>query len=397
MNWKIEQNLVNIIYSIYNKLEKYKDFLFLIFIIFSSILLYMWVYFVPYNTVDDYQFMHIYCNESLDYIKSISDIVVTQAYYYFNWSGRVLLHGLLQFLLMIGKPVASLVIVLSIDLFAILASKIVDKNNKINKIAVLIIIALYYFLTPTWDELVLWVTGAIVYTIPITFVLAFLYLYTSVIKKCKLSKFIDNPIVFGFLGFIAGCSNEHVCLALDVVIFFTLIYFHKNNLLNSKHIIGYVSLVLGSIFLMIAPGNYARSAIISEIANVGGLYNIVVRISSFIMIIVKYGFPSIILMIITYVMANKEKLHNTLSYYFMILGFIEMIVMLGVPQGFPPRTYAPCLISFIISSCINVSCIDFIKDRKIVNILVVLVFIAYITCLGYYAAFAYMHPTPAIV
>ena len=393
----IENYVVKMFDRIYQFVYKHRNLIYIVCLLFAGLLMFLWNYFTPFSIIDDTPNMHMYLDVNQPRITSLADIFATQYNFYFTWSGRVLFHSFLELLLLIGKPAISLLCSLTFISIGIMGSKLVSQTNKASKINVLLIIALYYFFSPVWSEVSLWATGFVIYGLPVPLVLCFIYMYLSSFKKAKLEGFFDNYLMYILLGFIVGCSNENVSCALVVLLLVYLLYLNKNKMLQGQHVAGYIALVLGCMLLMLAPGNAERSKVVQEIANTSFVYNVMVRISTFLQVCCDIGVMPILFVFITYLMADKEKLHNTPSYFLVMLGILEMLAILGAPTGFPFRSFVPSMILFVISGIMNLECIKgYEQNKKYVHLVIGFTFLSFIVAAGFYTTFMYINPAPVM-
>lgn len=393
---KIEETFTNLLHKCYDFFYKHRTLIFWLCIVLAASLIFLWTYFVPISRVDDTPNLYVCLDPAQGRISSLQDIIKTQIHFWNSWSGRVLLHGSLEFLLMMGKPIISLVSALVFISIGFLGSKLINPDNHYRKIQVLLILALFYYFNPAWNDVTLWTTGFAVYALPIPFVLTFLYCILNPLKNAKLEPWINNSIVFAFLGFVVGASNENVSVALVLLMLVYLFYLKSINKLEAKHIISYLFLIAGCCLLMFAPGNAVRAVTVKDIAQTSFIYNLMVRISTFALALSETGFYSILFVIITYMFADKAMLHKNKIVYFLVgLGALEMLAILGVPQGFPVRSFTPSLICFLTAAIINLQNSKvYLSHRKRFSVIFFVVFIAFIVTAGFYTTFTMINPLP---
>ena len=267
-------------------------------------------------------------------IHNIWDILVSQYNHYFTWGGRSIAHFIAQFFLMFPKMIFN--IANSICYVGIL-SKInsIATNKKKNAWMILLIHVLLFLLVPYFGEDFLWLIGSCNYAWTIWFILILIDEYQKESKKESKLKIVGMFL----LGIIAGWSNENTGLALVIFIALFLFYqkFMQKEKLRMWKITGLVGSTIGYLFLLLAPGNYVRSASIPQQG-------------SFIMRVLKssvhitedalvYLFPLLVGIIVLYTYyIYKKKKPSTISFLSFIGAFVATYVMSASPN-FPQRAW----------------------------------------------------------
>ncbi len=368
--------------SIYEFGMKHKKVIFWLFMIFMFCLMAVYFYIIPYSDVDDTTYMvNLATGQPLT---SIQDIVESQLSHWSIWSGRVLAHGHLQLMFLLGKPFLSAQMSFVLLFIPIMISKIVDKENRINPFIVLSSASLFFFMNPVWGE-VLWVTGFQVYVTTTAWILLFIYLFIQNIKfKKKLNTIFNNIVTLSILGFMVGCSIEAMSVSMVAVVFVLLLKMHEENLLQVKHISAFIFMLLGTCILILAPGNSIRAAYINTIDPAFSLHNICVRIFNFLTLVCKEGIGVFILFAMSYHFANKKLLHqeNIFSEY-VLIALLAILAMFAAPQGFVTRVFIPIMCVLFVAIHICFRNINLGRHKKLINQIVIYSYISYMIMMIY--------------
>ena len=111
---------------------------------------------------------------------------------------------------------------------------------------------LVFILFPTIGQVFLWLDGSCNYSFTLLFQLLFIYLILNINKK--------NYLLYLFISILAGMCNENSSLSLIV---FLLLYIINNRDNLKVKIVSLVGLIMGYLFLFLAPGNYVRMETVS--------------------------------------------------------------------------------------------------------------------------------------
>lgn len=207
--------------------------------------------------------MHIPLTEDAVRVASLRDLITSQYYHYFTWSGRTVSHILIQLFLWVGKNTfnflnALVSVFLAVEIYWIINKGQISFKFQISRFC-WIIFVLWAF-SPGFPEEFFWLSGACNYLWTMVFLLAFLlpyvhkyyYLKTEIENNCLLS------FCMFFIGTTAGCTNENtICFIIPLLSLFVLKSW-RNKSLESWMFIGLGGLLLGYAILMLSPGNFIR-------------------------------------------------------------------------------------------------------------------------------------------
>lgn len=146
---------------------------------------------------------------------SLLHIFQCQKEHYLSWSGRCFAHSILQILLTVGKPIASLANTISWMLLGYTIMKLTSKKPSI--FLQMTIMSMLYYINPIFQETILWQTGNANYMWTTLVILATIYFF---LNEGHIAKYITVPF-----SFLAGCSNENMSTTM---IFVMIIIVLKN-------------------------------------------------------------------------------------------------------------------------------------------------------------------------
>ena len=324
----------------------------ILFIIFISMLSLNYLY--PYIS-DDYTYMYKYDN--FERIKNISDIFFSMKDHYFLWGGRVLAHSLASVFLLLPKNIFNICNSIMYTIFIYLIYLIGRRNNKDNYNYLFIIHLLIWFINISFGEVTLWLTGSCNYLWTSVIILLFLYLFH---KENK------NVIIFSILGILAGMCNENFSLSIIFVCILFVIF--NKNYRNKNNYIGIIFLIIGYLFLFLAPGNFIRAS--------AGVNNIITTTQKILYLIKVFSLLIIFILLLSYVLYKKNKLKK--DYLIYILGSIMCILFLVVAPTFSLRATIGTLIYNLIIIIDILFSFKFDLNKYIYLILGVIYLISYL-------------------
>lgn len=324
----------------------------ILFIIFISMLSLNYLY--PYIS-DDYTYMYKYDN--FERIKNISDIFFSMKDHYFLWGGRVLAHSLASVFLLIPKNIFNICNSIMYTIFIYMIYLIGRRNNKDNYNYLFIIHLLIWFINISFGEVTLWLTGSCNYLWTSVIILLFLYLFH---KENK------NVIIFSILGILAGMCNENFSLSIIFVCILFVIF--NKNYRNKNNYIGIIFLIIGYLFLFLAPSNFIRAS--------AGVNNIITITQKILYLIKVFSLLIIFILLLSYVLYKKNKLKK--DYLIYILGSIICILFLVVAPTFSLRATIGTLIYNLIIIIDILFSFKFDLNKYIYLILGVIYLISYL-------------------
>ena len=280
-------------------------------------------------------------------IESIIDIINYQHWFYFNWGGRNVAHFIAQFFLMNDKILFNIINPAIYTLMVYLIYNLIKINKKLNPLFLLLIHLGLWFLTPSFGQSFIWLTGASNYLWTTTIILIFLNIFiylTNATQKYNLIQII----LFGILGVIAGWTNENSGASL---VFILLTYIFIKKVIEKDNIkkiqwTGFFGALIGFFIMIIAPGNYVRSSGFQEdsfflIEWIERALSITQSIEHYFIIII-----SIIIILLSIYVYKKQKVDKKVLIF--IIGAIVSAYSMIVSPTFPERSWTIFTIYMII-------------------------------------------------
>lgn len=266
-------------------------------------------------------------------VQSIGDILKAQYWHYFNWGGRVVNHGVLQFVLMHGEMFADVLNIIVTFLISRLICKLADVKSLF--IYCFAFIALFAFNTDIKLSM-FWQSGAVNYLYSAVWIFAFMLIYVRQVRTPD-----AKPLPLSFLwmiplGLITGWSNENMGPASFLTALMVIVYFMK--FLHRKAPLwmwtGMVSSLVGSVLLILAPGNFIRNTHVEEMTLLETLYD---RFDMMLMAGMSFLFPSILFTLIFLFLYYKTG--NRLQPYQIIIILTAVLAYGGMALSptFPNR------------------------------------------------------------
>lgn len=230
--------------------------LFALLSVVTCVVIYMQHRLIPFMMDDLWYQTKLSSNEP---IASLKDIIESQIWHYNNWGGRSMAHGLLQIILLLGEKSADILNVFVTFLLAAIVSKVADVKIRYGLFGAL---AMMFGFNANWRMSMFWQAGAANYLYMMVFIMLFLYCYIREDMEKRL-----YGITFWIipLGLMAGWSNENMGPMLWCVSLYTIIMeFWKKRTVKVWAILGNISCFLGSVLMILAPGNSVRSSEVSS-------------------------------------------------------------------------------------------------------------------------------------
>ncbi|NIK78362.1 hypothetical protein FHS15_003500 [Paenibacillus castaneae] len=337
--------------------------------------------FMPY-TADEYNYSLV-AGTFDQRVSSLIDIVRSQWNLFFGWTGRNLVHFNLQLLLWTGKGIFNIlntVMFVALIFVIILFTKLTRFNKKEDFLSIMLVLCLAWFGLPAFGETIFWEAGAVNYlwvaVVGLVFLLPYRYLLDG---KYLLKDDNKSIVIMVILGLLAGWSQENQAIVNLFIIGSISLYLWfvvKIRTLPKWYYGGLSSVVIGSMILLLAPGNFSRSH------SVDNEFTLSKKIQNF-----KYGTELIfgeqrylllflggviIFLLSIIIFRNKyiksKKTEVVLSIVFILGGVLSVIAMFFSPT-FPPRASFAAGIAFLvaISIIVNGNIVCWI-NRKLFNL-----------------------------
>lgn len=230
-----------------NNIKKNKYF-YLIIIVLFIILLY--THSNTFLANDDLPYMFLYRTDMR--VNSVIDILKNQYVDYFNISGRIIVHTVLQLILIFDKNLWIIINPIMIIFGLILIIKIIKLNNKnTNKVLSLLFGITLYLSLIKYKQIIYWVAGSVNYIWVYDLLLLIIYLYYK--YGFHKNKYINMLVIFIL-------CMLHECTMVFTIVFVVgniIIDWYKYRKINKVYIF-YIIGFLGSLVLLLSPANQNR-------------------------------------------------------------------------------------------------------------------------------------------
>lgn len=276
---------------------------YILFPILGIVLLYIFEFVahrtVPFMMDDEWYSTNLATGAPL---QSLADVVEGQVWHYLNWGGRSITHGVLQLTLMSGELCAD---ILNVAMTILLAYMICVVAGQRKVCSFLLSSSLLLCLNANAKMSMFWQAGLVNYVYSSAWILLFLWPYIDMADHpegsifLKASKLWTGLLTVGMLplGLITGWSNENMgptCFVLAVLVIVYRKWVQKERVPLWMYL-GMVTSLAGSVLVILAPGNFVRSATIEPKSFV---LTILERLYSMFEAGIAFLFPVVILLVL---------------------------------------------------------------------------------------------------
>lgn len=228
---------------------------------------------------DDYGFASLSYSNSIDGVNglhyNLGQLIKFLYLYYIDWGGRVISFGTEALLLKNGVIVMQIAMAITVTLIVYFLYKIVNIYNTKNKWFTAIAVCSLYGLIHIGmlRDSFYWYTSAVIYVMPFMPYLMGVYYYANNINKQINNKKEENKIdenrnskiviikniVIALILFIAAFSQEQVAISLSFIVIAIMVLKYINlKKIQIWDYINSIAVILGTIFVVFAPGNTKR-------------------------------------------------------------------------------------------------------------------------------------------
>lgn len=218
---------------------------------------------------DDYNF-HLVAQS----IHSPQDYFAVLYQRYFSWTGRMISEFFTYLFFSLDKRGFNIINSFGyMFLVLLIYFNIVGRGKIYLSLLVFINLFLFTFL-PAFGQDLLWITGSANYLWSTLIALSYTLLWRC--YSPKQIKLYNHPLFLIFctvLGFLAGVTNENTAIAIFFMsVIFIMCYKKWYNKIYVFSIVAAVSELLGSLFLILAPGNFVRAEIAGHVSLLKNFY-----------------------------------------------------------------------------------------------------------------------------
>ena len=217
----------------------------------SMIVVYMVNREIPFMMDDEWYSTVLYADTP---IRNFGDIIRAQIWHYNNWGGRSIAHGLLQLILLTGEHGADILNVVAVLVLTCLLGLVSGEHKMPYLFAGM---GMLFGLNANWKMSMFWEAGAANYLYMTSFLICYLYLYL-----CRADRPLPGITLWILpLGLAAGWSNENMGPAVWVVSTLVLLLRRREHKKSALWMyLGNIACLVGSAVMILAPGNFVRSA-----------------------------------------------------------------------------------------------------------------------------------------
>ena len=295
------------------------------------------------------------------------DIVQAQIWHYNNWGGRTVAHTMVQMILLYLSPQVS--DILNVVMIVILAWMISAIAGEKRLAYVTLTVGFLHGLNANWKMSMYWQTGACNYLYTTIIILAFLWFYLRILEKepAKECPWLALPV--SVLGLLCGWTNENMGPMVWVLTVVVMLWLkHEKRAIRIWMMAGNLSCLVGSVLMIMAPGNSVRSEQVAE-TEFGTLWQIFLRMYNVCKGAWEYLFPVIVVTIALLVvniciLGNRLKKSDGLLIVGAILSWGAMILS----PHYPDRASFGTMCLLLCATVSQVSDIIRTKDTKICRI-----------------------------
>lgn len=264
-------------------------------------------------------------------VTGLADIWESQVWHFMNWGGRSVIHFLLQFVIMLGDLFCNIMNMVVMLLICLL---ICETAGKKSLLSYFVCFSMLISLNPNILFTLFWQSGCVNYLYASTWILFFIMLYLRQMKNPEAANWWGITFWIIPLGIATGWSNENMGPTSFVLTVISLVYLRKKQKCPPLWMwLGSVTSLIGSILVVVAPGNYVRSSLIEE-------YSFGMSIYQKMIMMMKAGadflFPMVVVLLVSMLvylqMGNRFKIHQMMLLIGTVLAFGAMVLSPAFPN-----------------------------------------------------------------
>lgn len=280
--------------------------------------------------------------------------------HYLTWSGRVVADYTSTLILstqshLFKALINSLGSALLIYNIALLPSAInKNRNHKKASFIAVVIFLLYWLSNPNIGQVMFWVVGSANYMW--TSLLIIYFIRKNLEYREKKQDNLATLIFLFFIGILAGCTNENTCITLVLCMLAIAIYYRlAYGSCGKGIIISLISSGIGSLIMLLAPGNFMRAsgASLEGWRNLSLLEKIHKHFYTVMPEVIGYIWLAIIVFIFSLValLLDQEKKSKQMIYLaaLMFMAFLLSNAVMVASPGYPLRAMNGQLIFLLCS------------------------------------------------
>ena len=318
---------------------------------------------LSFGAVYIYNVLTPYLSDDLLFDQSIYhsfwDIFREEYKQYMNWNGRSVLQILLKVFMLLPKGVFNF----WNSICYVATMLLIYKNTKWKKeydvLLYLLINLCVWVFSVDFSQTILWLAGACNYLWGIFIILSFITLYRYCLEKQgKIKHSLWVAAGLFLLGILAGWGNENTSGGMILIILLlTAKSFLENKRIEKVMYVGIFSAFMGFAFLLLAPGNKVRSAMVKAEESYTGLSAYISRGLKMLKAVDEYLLIYLIIICILgayFYYTKKYKLTEfTEVFIFAFAGLATAGVLIFTPEPMP-RAYFGANIYLMIAALLMI-------------------------------------------
>ncbi|MDO4219337.1 MAG: DUF6056 family protein [Synergistaceae bacterium] len=279
---------------------------------------------------------------------------------YFAWCGRFWAYACWAFLLSLSKSLVNILNTLAyMALVFLMYFNILGRRKVSISLFIGINFLLWSFL-PTFGQDIFWVSGSCQYLWSILIPLLFLMLWRLYYDRpYQVFSNLAMVATITILGFFAGWMHELVSAALlFILICFSAFYKIRDKKIPLFAIAGLASTFIGTVLLVVAPGNFARHS--QQLRTLGSFIEDLIRNPAALI----ENAPLLVILLAVLLMRGKSK-NKILSVFYAVSAFVMCIVCIPMTHIRQRIMFAPIVFLIIAVGILFEEEFTDFKDKKL--------------------------------
>lgn len=269
---------------------------------------------------------------------SLADIIREEYKNYMSWNGRSVVQLIMRCFLLMPKWVFNICnSVCFVVLTLLIYWNIWESRKQYDVAAYVLVNLLVWHFGVSFDQTILWESGACNYLWGAVIILGFVTCYRYNMEHAGTIKHGTFLAIGLFLfGVLSGWCNENTSGGgFLLVLFFAVVYYYQNRKLSPWMVTGPVGMLIGLLFMVMAPGNSMRGSLLREMEEHNGILAYVGRFLKINTAVYTYLFVmlSIVILILAFLVLKGKRLQE-LSYaiLYVVVSIATSYALILTPQ-----------------------------------------------------------------
>lgn len=268
---------------------------------------------------------------------SFWDVIMEEYKNYMTWNGRTVVQLLLRIAQFWPKWLFNIVNSVIFVVLMLLIYWNVEGKQKYDFVIYALINLMIWQFGVSFDQTVLWLSGACNYLWGATIILGFVTLYRYKVKHADEVK-NEKLLALGmfFFGVLGGWCNENTSGGGFLLVLFSMgTYYFANKKLKPWMVTGALGMFTGLLFMVLAPGNSVRGALMKAEEEHQGIMAFVGRFLKVNIAVEQYLFPMfvVIIVLLAYFILKGKKLKDMISVIvFVFVAIATSYALILTPQ-----------------------------------------------------------------